>query len=290
VAFLREWLDGLIRDALTQRPPVPPTDEREQRSSPANETRSELDAAECAAGALMDTLGHLRGIVRRGVNWPDCDSREPVGRALTQWLQDKAPFVEVHPPTLDAARDALIEARMGEPAELGGRREACALDLVRELACHAVNHLQEDGLATESGSRVLCEQLESSITASDLESLRVELRREFSLARQRARDQGPTGDNPQPDDAAFVPASSLLFDQYDTLKKLKAMLRLNPQIRTRKPSPQRLLVHAGDWHRALGQLKGASPDPLDLPAETVDAMVQDVQARKAIEQCRKAGK
>jgi hypothetical protein len=65
------------------------------------------------------------------------------------------------------------------------------------------------------------------------------------------------------------------------------VLRANPWIRWRKPSPQRLEIHAGDWHKFLQQ-PSKSADPLDAPADLVDA-VMSVESRKALEHSRKAG-
>jgi hypothetical protein len=94
---------------------------------------------------------------------------------------------------------------------------------------------------------------------------------------------------PARDATAFVPAKELLKKPFDTYPRLRAALEKNRWIRTRKPSPQRLEVHAGDWHRFLAQRQSAPPDPLDLPAEVVDAAVRVVQERKDREYRHKAG-
>jgi len=46
---------------------------------------------------------------------------------------------------------------------------------------------------------------------------------------------------------AYRPAKEFLGEDVPTYKALRRVLRENPHIRTRKPGPQRLEVHAGDW-------------------------------------------
>ena len=53
------------------------------------------------------------------------------------------------------------------------------------------------------------------------------------------------------DPRSFMPASQALADWKPgaDFKKLNKVLTALPYIRTRKPSPQRLEIHAGDWAR-----------------------------------------
>jgi hypothetical protein len=67
------------------------------------------------------------------------------------------------------------------------------------------------------------------------------------------------------------------------------MLADHPEIRTRKPTPQRLEIHSADWLRFQRSRPRRAVDPLDLPAATVDAMVASIQARKEAIRHEKTG-
>jgi|SRR5262245_9252263 len=82
------------------------------------------------------------------------------------------------------------------------------------------------------------------------------------------------------DDSAWVPAKMLLAGRFDRFSAITRALRDNPQIRTRKPSPQRLEVHAGDWTRFLAQ---QSADALDFEASVVDSVLEFQQRRAEID-------
>jgi hypothetical protein len=100
------------------------------------------------------------------------------------------------------------------------------------------------------------------------------------------------------DDTAFRPAKEFLdATRFTTFKRLRAVLKRNPWVRTRKPSPQRLEIHAGDWHRYIAMLDGAGFDALDVAGETADAFLAevrqrqaDIRRRKEQEEQRRAGK
>jgi hypothetical protein len=86
--------------------------------------------------------------------------------------------------------------------------------------------------------------------------------------------------SPADDDGAYRPATRFLDSRrFPTYKRLHKALKKNPWIRTRKPSPQRLEVHAGDWDRYLALLDAAGFDALDMGAENVDAFLAEVRRR-----------
>jgi hypothetical protein len=65
---------------------------------------------------------------------------------------------------------------------------------------------------------------------------------------------------------------------FSVFKAINKALKDNPWIRCRRPltkdgreHPRRREIHAGDWTRFKA---GQAPDPLDQPAETVDAVVE----------------
>ncbi len=92
----------------------------------------------------------------------------------------------------------------------------------------------------------------------------------------------------QTDDSAFRPAKEFLGEQFDTYGKLTAALERNPSIRNRKPSKQRLEIHAGDWLKFLNERAAEQIDSLDLSAELVDDAVKNIEARKAAERAKKS--
>lgn len=48
----------------------------------------------------------------------------------------------------------------------------------------------------------------------------------------------------------FVPAYELIDDEhFRTIKRIHTALKNNPWVRWRKPSAQRIVIHAADWHR-----------------------------------------
>ena len=85
------------------------------------------------------------------------------------------------------------------------------------------------------------------------------------------------------DNSAFRPATELLREPFDTFKAMWAALKANKWIRWQNPSKQRLLIHAGDWSKFLAQ---QPPDPLDAPAEVVDAALAAQQMRVDIRQSK----
>jgi hypothetical protein len=98
-------------------------------------------------------------------------------------------------------------------------------------------------------------------------------------------------DAPPADDSAFRPANRLLDStRFTHFKRLHAALKANPWIRTRKPSRQRLEVHAGDWDRYLAMLDAAGFDALDVAAETAVAFMAEAHRRQDEIRSRKAGK
>jgi hypothetical protein len=90
--------------------------------------------------------------------------------------------------------------------------------------------------------------------------------------------------------SAYRPATEFLDStRFRTYNQLHAALKRQPWIRTRKPSPQRLLIHAGDWHHYLTMLDDAGFDALDVQAQTVDVFLAEVRRRQEEIRARKAG-
>jgi hypothetical protein len=117
-------------------------------------------------------------------------------------------------------------------------------------------------------------------------------RRELMLTPAGDTSTASEGDEGQlPDESAFRPAKEFLdAGRFGSYKRLRAALEGNPWVRTRKPSKQRLEIHAGDWHRYLAMLDAAGFDALDVAGETADAFMAEVRRRQAEITRRKAGK
>jgi hypothetical protein len=87
--------------------------------------------------------------------------------------------------------------------------------------------------------------------------------------------------NPAVDESAFCPLSKLLdATRFKTPKRIHAALKKNPWIRTYKPSPQRFMIHAGDWHRYVAMFDEAGFNALDASAETAEAFLAEVNLRR----------
>jgi hypothetical protein len=102
-------------------------------------------------------------------------------------------------------------------------------------------------------------------------------------ASAQAAEAGRAGvESPQtdvPDPAAFRPAHEFLDAvRFKTFKAIRRALQRNPWIRSRKPSKQRLEIHAGDWM----SFRSASNsfEALDDDAETVATYLAEVESRK----------
>jgi hypothetical protein len=92
------------------------------------------------------------------------------------------------------------------------------------------------------------------------------------------------------DHSAFRPASAFVDDdRFPTLKAIHKALGANKWIRRKRPltskgkeHPQRLLIHAGDWQ----DFKNRPRDPLDNPAEVVDAIAEAVARKEEIDKAK----
>jgi hypothetical protein len=81
------------------------------------------------------------------------------------------------------------------------------------------------------------------------------------------------------DPTAYRPMKEFIDDQFPTHKSIHKCLNSNPSIRKRRPKGKngqpimnRLEIHAGDWQRFKRLRSGG--DPLDQPAEMVDAAIE----------------
>lgn len=123
----------------------------------------------------------------------------------------------------------------------------------------------------------------------------VEVRRIADHLRRLLTAVVPPADGPKTggtpvDDSAFLPASTFLDKtRFKTYKQLRAALEARSTIRTRKPSPQRLEIHAGDFLRYCKELDTADFEALDRTADrtTIHFLAElhrrqeDIKRRKA---------
>lgn len=86
------------------------------------------------------------------------------------------------------------------------------------------------------------------------------------------------------DDAdAFVPFSKLPQEDFDTPRKAKLFLDKHSEIRRRKPSGQRLEVHAGDWYHCVAKYKR---QPTDAEIEKFQEGVEQGKAKARQKKCK----
>jgi hypothetical protein len=105
------------------------------------------------------------------------------------------------------------------------------------------------------------------------------LERGLSELRQVIAEASSGAPDPSVDDSAFRPAKEFLATPFDTYKEIKRVLKDNPWIRHRKPSANRLEIHAGDW---LKFRSNQTADPPDSEAAIVDAVLETERAKQEI--------
>ena len=98
---------------------------------------------------------------------------------------------------------------------------------------------------------------------------------QLSAGLVRERSKLPA-DSPGAGVDAFVPIGSVWENDFPSYPKAKAFLDGHEEIRRRKPSPQRLEVHAGDWFRCLAK-QNLQREPSD---EVVDNYLEGIEQRK----------
>lgn len=89
------------------------------------------------------------------------------------------------------------------------------------------------------------------------------------------------GKGKEPEDlSAYRPARELCLDWCKTYPAIGKLLRKNPSIRTRKPSKQRLLVHAGDWAKFVAEEERKASELLDSNSPAVTNLLDGMANRK----------
>jgi hypothetical protein len=137
-----------------------------------------------------------------------------------------------------------------------------------------------------------CMQL---VTLPILQPTPSEVRAELEAEMNRVRAAAPSAPASEPlpaaveaadDPTAYRPASEFIApERFPTLKAINKALAKNPSIRWRRPTgkngkpiPNRLTIHAGDWHDFIHRKQSVSG--LDQPAHVVDEVIE-IEKRKA---------
>ena len=100
-----------------------------------------------------------------------------------------------------------------------------------------------------------------------------------------AKDCGAVGS----DESAYVMASTLWREHWQSYKRFRAWLRKNPKVKTRSKG-RRFYVHSGDFHRAIGEKSRQAFVAIDAPAEAVDQLLRGAAQRQADLRQQKAAK
>ena len=89
------------------------------------------------------------------------------------------------------------------------------------------------------------------------------------------------------DESAFISARPLAVERGMSLPQLNKLLKKIPetQIRRRKPSPQRLELHAGDWHRYFEEQDRQRDEAFDK--DVAQEMIEGILANMAEAQATK---
>ena len=116
----------------------------------------------------------------------------------------------------------------------------------------SVRRLVKEALLLEAGRLEPPARMEAELVESGEYDLRTGLKEIIAEAISESAEQ--------PDDGAYVPIGKLWGEHFDNYKQARRFVDSHPKIRTNKPSPQRLEVHAGDWARAIASEKDADDD------------------------------
>ena len=126
------------------------------------------------------------------------------------------------------------------------------------------NHYETQDEPVDGRCRPLSEVMQWIVAATD---------KLIRVSKKQQDDQTNSDD--------FVPASLLAVKHFPTYKLFKKFLGQHPEIRTKKPSTNRLVVHASDFIRAKAARDAQHFDALGLPAEMVDAFIAETKKRQA---------
>jgi hypothetical protein len=79
---------------------------------------------------------------------------------------------------------------------------------------------------------------------------------------------------------AYRPMKEFLTDPFNTPQSIHAVLNKYPWIRTHRPSPQRRLIHAGDWMKMLSERSEQAFKAMGTESEVTEAMADELRNRR----------
>jgi hypothetical protein len=95
----------------------------------------------------------------------------------------------------------------------------------------------------------------------------------------------PADEKPPMDESAFVPMSDVWDQEFKSAALCSRFLDKHPEIRQRKPSPNRRDVYLPDWHRYWRQQQAIQSEALG--DEAMQEHIADIEARKATERAKR---
>ena len=210
---------------------------------------------------IADGLRELAGMIRR--YFTPADSVNHLGPIYAS---------DLHRPKLRAAVNQLIE--LIRPVEMSEQPLPSPLGHYVQQVSWLVGDLWFDGLRNET--EAADERFRPTPTLAD------ELERWAELL-NGLPESNPTVETKlsvKEDLSAYRPAKRFIDENVD-YAELHKILRANPGIRWRKPNPQRLEIHAGDWDRYQEGRERQGFDALDANPETVSEFMDGVKQRQA---------
>ena len=160
-------------------------------------------------------------------------------------------------------------------------------DVALQLAQRAVGGVLAGLRVTETearadGFRPTAGQMEAAARRLGFIDAREVYRLQLELQRERGRFLADGGEVVAPDDSVWISVSDLYPERFENYGACKRYLNKHShEIRTDKPSPQRLVVHAGDWLKHWANADKGAFDSLDRKPELVDGFMAGIEKRKA---------
>lgn|GEM_PF-3882898 len=220
------------------------------------------------------------------------------------WADHLTKTAKNNDPALRRAQQvfALLRQTVGETDAVAGLdtadygpAHALAVKIAKEVRARILTLLQERFPQSKSWTRSIWAHVRKTIRGCEdfkKNEISANIDAEF---RSQYKELGANGSAPE-DNTAFVPAKTFIkrdgFPKY--LNEITASLNANLWIRRKRPVskttgreiPNRLLVHAGDWHK-FEQQRQPVGDPFDQNPGLVETTLDEIEGRKAVEKVRK---
>ena len=136
--------------------------------------------------------------------------------------------------------------------------------------------------ARADGFRPTPEQMEGVARRLGFVDDREVYRLQLELQRERDGFAADGGERATAGNSGWVSVSLLYPERFETYGECKRFLdKHRDEIQTDKPSPQRLVVHAGDWLNYWANVDRGAFDSLDREPELVDGFIADIEKRKS---------